>query len=52
MTHNSVSDLKTYLLSNEVKKLPTTFVTFLRVLLTHLDRWLAFFTKIPRNFIS
>ena len=25
---------------------------FLWVPLTHLDRWLAFFTKIPRNFIS
>ena len=34
----------------QVKKLPTTFFMFLRVPLTHLDRWLAFFTKIPRNF--
>ena len=52
MTHNSVSDLRTYLLSNYVKKLPATFFMFLRFPLTHLDRWLAFFTKIPRNFIS
>ena len=51
MTHNSVSDLRTYLLSNYVKKLPATFFMFLRFPLTHLDRWLAFFTKIPRNFI-
>ena len=30
-----------------VKKLLTTFFMFLRVPVTHLDRWLAFFTKFP-----
>ena len=38
--------------SVQVTKLPATFFMFLRFPLTHLDRWLAFFTKIPRNFIS
>ena len=32
--------------SVQVTKLPTFFI-FLRVPLTHLDRWLAFFTKFP-----
>ena len=34
----------------QVTKLPTTFFMFLRVPLTHLDRWLAFFTKFPRDY--
>ena len=36
--------------SVQVTKLPTKFFMFLRVPLTHLDRWLAFFTKIPRDY--
>ena len=36
--------------SVQVTKLPTTFFMFLRVPLTHLDRWLAFFTKFPRDY--
>ena len=36
--------------SVQVKKLPTTFFMFLRVPLTHLHRWLAFFTKFPRHY--
>ena len=31
--------------SVQVTKLPTTFFKFLRVPLTYLDRWLAFFTN-------
>ena len=38
--------------SVQVTKLPTTFFMFLRVPLTHLDRWLAFFTKFPRDYGS
>ena len=36
--------------SVQVTKLPTTFFMFLRVPLTQLDRWQAFFTKFPRNY--
>ena len=36
--------------SVQVTKLPTTVFMFLRVPLTQLDRWLAFFTKFPRDY--
>ena len=37
-------------LSVQVTKLPTTFFMFLRVPLTQLDRWLAFFSKFRRDY--
>ena len=36
--------------SVQVTKLPTTVFMFLRVPLTQLDRWLAFFTKFPQDY--
>ena len=32
-------------------KIPTTLFVFLRVPLTHIGRWFAFTTKIPRDYI-